>query len=133
MTEATEEWRPVVGYEGYYEVSDWGRVRSVTRWVLGRAGKYRLWRGRLLTLQLNPARGGCYQLRISKLGVPNTVKVHQLVMAAFVGPCPQGQEVLHWNDVATDNRLSNLRYGTRSDNLRDRYRNERLRGTANAA
>lgn len=50
-------------------------------------------------------------------------KVHRLVMEAFVGPCPEGLEVLHWDDNPANNHLSNLRYGTRSENVKDRVRN----------
>lgn len=42
--------------------------------------------------------------------------IHQIVLEAFCGPCPDGMEVLHGNGIRTDNRLSNLRYGTRSEN-----------------
>jgi hypothetical protein len=43
--------------------------------------------------------------------------VHRLVLLAFVGPCPAGHEVLHLNHQPADNRLENLRYGTRSENI----------------
>jgi hypothetical protein len=49
--------------------------------------------------------------------------VHVLVLTAFVGPCPDGNEALHFNDIPDDNRLSNLRWGTRSQNNHDAIRN----------
>jgi hypothetical protein len=49
--------------------------------------------------------------------------VHQLVLEAFVGPCPPGMECLHANDDATDNRLVNLRWGTHTENVQDCLRN----------
>lgn len=52
-------------------------------------------------------------------------RVHVLVALAFLGPCPQGMEVLHWDDDPMNKKLSNLRYGTRGDNLRDAVRNGR--------
>lgn len=53
------------------------------------------------------------------------MRVHVLVLEAFVGPRPPGMECLHSNDVGTDNRLSNLRWGTHSENLNDLVRNGR--------
>lgn len=52
----------------------------------------------------------------------NGKPVHQLVMQTFIGPTPDGSEVLHKNGDPTDNRLANLRYGTRTDNILDVYR-----------
>lgn len=53
--------------------------------------------------------------------------VHRLVLLAFVGPCPEEQEALHWNDVADDNWLENLRWGTSSENHADAARNGRIK------
>ncbi len=54
---------------------------------------------------------------------PESFMVHILMARAFVGPCPEGQEVRHLNDVKTDNRLENLCYGTPADNYADSIRN----------
>jgi hypothetical protein len=56
-------------------------------------------------------------------GRPKSVSVHRLVLLAFVGPCPDGLEGLHWDDDPANNRLSNLRWGTPGDNQRDCIRN----------
>ncbi len=116
-----ESWLPVVGYEGLYEVSDLGRVRSLSRnrrdgrgYLPGRVLRPGPQRRGYLTVSLTDA-DGCVRSR----------RVHQLVLGAFVGPRADGMEVLHNNDVPGDNRLVNLRYGTRSDNQRDIYRNGR--------
>jgi hypothetical protein len=61
-------------------------------------------------------------------------KVHRLVLEAFVGPCPRGLECRHRNDVGADNRLTNLVWGTRRENLLDRRstgRVWRMPGTSN--
>ena len=115
-----ENWKPVVGYEDAYEVSDLGRVRSLSRRV------------RLVTRQageitrsvperiLRPgsARSGHVSVAIGK---GNSRLVHQLVLEAFIGSRPEGFEVLHLNHDPADNRLVNLKYGTRSENLKMDY------------
>lgn len=101
-----EKWHPVVDWEQLYEVSDQGRVRSIRSGIV-----LRPWGKRYPTVSL--WRNGHRTARC----------VHHIVLDAFVGPRPHGLEVLHANDVKIDNRLSNLSYGTRSENLHDAVRN----------
>jgi hypothetical protein len=113
-------WLPVVGYEGKYEVSDDGRVRSLDRLARIRGGAYRPVSGRELKIQFRPPRG----YPVVTLGHSDKFYVHTLMLTAFVGPCPEGMEALHENDVADDNRWpGNLRWGTRSENKLDAVRN----------
>jgi hypothetical protein len=49
--------------------------------------------------------------------------IHRLILETFIGPCPEGMECCHKNDVPTDNRLENLRWDTRSNNVKDAFRN----------
>jgi hypothetical protein len=115
-----EIWRPVVGYEGHYEVSDLGNVRSLDREVMAvRNGKEVTWK--LKGKTLSPRRDSSGHLQVN-LGQGGDKSVHRLVMAAFVGPCPENLEVCHWNGIASDNRLENLRYDTRSANAQDAIR-----------
>lgn len=113
MTERDERWLPAVGYDGY-EVSDLGRVRSLDR-VLPCAGRMRRHHGKVLTPSVMP-KGGHLQVGV---GSNNRRYVHHLVMEAFVGPRPIGLEVRHRNGVPSDNRLSNLVYGTHIENAQD--------------
>lgn len=119
-----ERWKDIPGWEGYYEVSDWGRARSVDRIIIRSDGKTRRFRGK----NLNPCVHDCgYQqisLRRGEIRVPKAY-VHRLVMLAFVGPCPEGMEVCHNNDDPEDNRLANLRYGTHAENIGDIVRHHR--------
>src|SRR5699024_9639299 len=73
----------------------------------------------------NTAPDGRVSVNLFRDNIGYTRRVHRLVMEAFVGPCPEGMEVCHWNDNASDNRLSNLRYDTRSANTMDMIRNGR--------
>jgi len=116
----TEEWRPVVGYEGLYEVSDAGRVRSVDRYV-ERTGRPVRLRGVLMKLQRAQA-GGYWTVAMCQGGLQRTHTVHSLVMQAFVGPRPDGMEVRHLDGDPTNSRLSNLAYGVPSENALDRVR-----------
>jgi hypothetical protein len=103
-----EKWLPVVGYEGLYEVSDHGRVWSIRR-------------QQFLKPQFHPKNG---KLTVTLPGNPRQHKyIHHLVLEAFVGPCPAGKEACHFNDVGTDNKLTNLRWDTRSANKIDSVRN----------
>ena len=123
----TETWRPVVGFETLYEVSDQGRVRSLDHAsVRQRRDQYsgktlsyiRRHRGRML----RPGPSSSGHLSVA-LGRGNSRLVHALVLEAFVGPCPPGHECCHGDDVPANNLLGNLRWGTRSDNLHDAVRN----------
>lgn len=105
----TEEWRPVVGYEGFYEVSSLGQVRSLSRVDRSVVGWQRAYPARLLKLcPIEDARGGgSTRLRVTlcKNGTKRGFMVHKLVAATFLGEVPVGQETLHRNGDATDNRI----------------------------
>jgi len=111
-----EQWLPVVHFEGYYEVSNYGQIRSVapgqgrrTDRVLGD------WR----------TSHGYRQVELQVANKSSGFLVHRLVAEAFLGPCPFGKEVDHRDGDKENNLVSNLRYVTRSENML--ARNERLR------
>jgi hypothetical protein len=107
-----EEWRPVVGWEGDYEVSSFGRVWSCP------VGTPRT--GRILRPAINP--GGYPSVRLSRRGVHKTQPVHILVAAAFHGPRPEKAQIRHLDGQPTNNCVDNLRYGTASENVQDSLR-----------
>ena len=109
-------WWPVPGWEGFYEVSNRGRVRSLDRWVEGQ--RRRFWPGVELTPRMGS--GGYLSVTLHRAGDQWQVMVHRLVMLTFAGACPDGNEVAHENGIRTDNRLSNLRYTTRADSHNDK-------------
>jgi hypothetical protein len=103
-----EEWEDVVGYEGVYQVSDYGRVRRA-------APGPGTWPGRVL----KPGRAGRGYLTVdlSLDGRIERMYVHRLVAEAFFGPAPSPKhEVNHKNGVIDDNRVENLEWVTPSEN-----------------
>lgn len=106
-----EEWRPVVGYEGLYEVSNLGRVRSVTTKIPGKDGRTCARKGRILKHTI----GDYARVAPSKNGVPATKKVCRLVAEAFFGP-PLGRVVDHIDRNRLNDAASNLRWATVSEN-----------------
>jgi hypothetical protein len=101
-----ERWRDVVGYEGFYRVSDQGRVRS-----LHNSGRIR---------QLVRHRSGHLIVCLCRSGRRKTHRVHALVAEAFIGPRPQDMEVRHKDGDPSNNLLTNITYGTHGQNMQDR-------------
>lgn len=117
-TALPEAWRPVPGFEGFYEVSSCGRVRSVDRVVERSDGRRRRFPGVLLTPTLRL--DGRYSLPLCRDGQSTRVLVAALVLSAFDGPRPLGLVACHRNGKATDDRVENLRWDTQSSNNYDR-------------
>ena len=114
----TEEWRSVVGYEGAYEVSSLGRVRSMDR-VIFRAGTRKAHlRGQIRKLQKRKT--GHMTVPLWSHDVVEYAFVHRLVLEAFVGLRPEGLEGCHNDGDPTNNVPSNLRWDTHSSNVYDR-------------
>lgn len=107
----TEKWKPVHGYEGRYEVSDSGLVRSLST--------YRPTSGGVLTPWVQN-RGYRYVSLRDAFGERKTFAVHRLVLEAFVEPCPNGKQVAHGDGNPGNNRLENLRWSTAKENIADR-------------
>jgi hypothetical protein len=120
-----ERWLPVVGYEGCYEVSDHGRIRSVARVVERHYARGKPMRPLPVSTKIRrqfPSPKGYPSVSLSKRGVIKTKQVHALVLTAFVGVCPPGYEACHWDGDRTNPRLTNLRWGTGVDNAADMRR-----------
>lgn len=124
MSENTvEEWRDILGYEGSYQVSNLGRVRSLDRILQGPPGVQgypRSSMGRVLKLK-TVLPNGYIAAVLSCPGKGKTnVYVSHLVAAAFIGPRPPGLEVAHKDGKKPNNRVDNLRYCTPAENAADR-------------
>lgn len=118
----SEEWKAIPGYEGYYEVSNLGGVRSVTR-------KVPFWRGRQKTMRsqiISPRidRGGYVIVHLTKDGDRKSKKVHRLVASAFHSDYSDDLQVNHLNMDKLDNRHTNLEMTTNKKNNRHRISGE---------
>lgn len=111
--QTTEEWRPVVGWEGSYSVSNLGRVR---RERAGRSTRI----GRVLTPI--PHANGYQCVTLFDHGRQKTALIHTSIAAAFIGPRPPGLQINHKDGVKTNNAAENLEYCTSSENIRHSYR-----------
>lgn len=119
-----EEWRDVVGFEGYYQVSSMGRIFSAARIVMRKNGIEMTVAERFIKPRLN--HGGYWVVTMSRDGNPTHKQVHQLVALAFIGPCPDGMEVAHGDGDSLNNCDWNLRYDTPQGNADDRVKHGRL-------
>lgn len=112
---ADEEWRAIAGYDGWYEVSNWGRVRS---WrIRGAPGRRR---SEPLLRRCVTFGYGKVLVNLSRDGGASGRLVHRLVAEAFIGPIPDDKVVCHGDGDATNNRVENLRIDTRSANEADK-------------
>ena len=118
-----EEWRDVVGYEGLYQVSDQGRVKSLERKIPHWRGGERIQKERIL----KPIDDGRGYLRVDLYagGKRKRFKVHRLVCQAFHENPGNKPQVNHINEDKTDNRACNLEWSTRIENCNHGTRNER--------
>jgi len=108
-----ERWRPIPDYEGLYEVSDAGRVRSVPRTIPGRIkGTRRQWPGRLMTP--DRSKYGDLSVQLCREGTIRKRMVRDLVLEAFAPPVPvPRRHGRQRNGDRANNRLSNLEWGDR--------------------
>lgn len=101
-----EQWRPVVGYEGLYEVSNFGRIASL---------HYRHSNKRVEIRPFNQC--GYLRIRLAKDGVNKKMFVHQIVASAFIDNPLGFSEIDHINGIKDDNRVENLRWCTHMVNI----------------
>ena len=123
----SEEWRPIEGYEGLYEVSSYGRVRSLDRYVKTCYEAYKLHKGKILS----PAKdkNGYLKVHLCCNGKHNIIRVHRLVCKAFIPNPDNLPEVNHKDEDKTNNSVDNLEWCDRSYNISYGTRTERQKKT----
>ena len=115
-----EKWLPVTGFEGRYEVSSYGRVRSLDRIVLSKknAGFHLSLKGRILSQSVknDRSKSNYFVVGIWDDGKQLLRQVHRLVCEAFHGPCPDGMQCAHLNGDSECNAPENLAWVTPKEN-----------------
>ncbi len=112
-------WKDVVGYEGYYQISNYGDIKSLDRWAEGHKYPTRI-KGRMLSKVLD---GPYYRVGLRKNGKSTKHRIHKLVMDAFGPPCPGvygnrrgNYQIDHYDDDKLNNRSDNLQWLLHADN-----------------
>ena len=116
----TEAWRPIPGYEGIYEVSSLGRVRSLDRVIIRKDGQRRFYRGVMITGAVKP--DGYRMIHLSVNRQCASFNLHRIVALLFVDNPDDLPEVNHKNGDKLDNRAENLEWTTRGLNILHAYR-----------
>lgn len=124
MSIVDEIWKDVVGFEGYYQVSNLGRVRSLDRYIehsgVGKGSGRHFCKGCILKPRI--ARHGYYQLTLRKPSVKTTFTIHLLVAPAFLGDRPNGFHVNHIDGNKLNNCADNLEYCSPKDNTHHAFK-----------
>ena len=109
-----EEWKPITNYEEHYSVSSLGNVPREKGGIgLCTAGRI---------LKPKKIGNGYLGVNLCKNGSEKCFRIHRLVAREFLGECPPGKEVNHIQGDKHNNRLSNLEYLTKSENVRHSYK-----------
>ena len=109
-----EIWKDIPNYEGIYQVSNLGRVKSLERFRKGKNDSLASVKEKIFKPQIDHR--GYYRVELWKQSIGKRYKVHRLVWEAFNGSIPEGLQVNHINEIKTDNRLENLNLMTPKEN-----------------
>ncbi|MFA6031800.1 MAG: NUMOD4 motif-containing HNH endonuclease [Myxococcota bacterium] len=121
LEQSVERWLPIPGWEGAYEISTHGRIKSLPRAVpfysaCARVQTVRRVAGSILKWHTQ-AKDGYPRIALCRDGREEKWLIHRLVALTFLGPCPFGQDVAHLDGIKNNPRLDNLCYATRSENM----------------
>lgn len=121
-----EEWKELLGYEGIYLISSYGRIKSISRQVDIGKGKLRWYFGR--DMRLSPNTKGYLQIvLVNRKGIRKTDRVHRLVAKTFI-PNPDNKSFINHKDLnKKNNYYCNLEWCTHQENLEHAWRNGKLR------
>lgn len=115
FTSLIETWKDIKGYENYYQVSSFGRVRSVDRFVEGKPGVTRLRKSQIISLKKSNT--GYFSVGLCKDKIKKYFTVHRLVAEAFISNEKEKLTVNHIDGVKDNNNVSNLEWATHSEQM----------------
>ena len=115
-----EIWKDILGYENKYQVSDLGRVKGLDRVVKTKNGRTQYKKGTILKNKMGT--NGYYYVCLYKNNKQKTFMIHSLVALNFIGDRPYKNDICHINGNRLDNKVTNLKYDTRTENFNDMYR-----------
>lgn len=112
-------WRDLPGFEGFYQAGEEGEIKSVDRIIRTSRGTLRSVKGVVLVQSVS--KSGRLQVTLSRSGKKYPLLVHKLIARTFLEPKPSPKhEICHSDGNCLNNKVTNLRWGTRSDNMQDR-------------
>lgn len=118
-----ERWRDVFGYEGYYRVSDLGRIKSLDRMVKHPRGVQMLRKGVMLKVHRKSKKSIYAVVSLNKKSVNHCRTLHRVVAETFIPNPDNKPEINHKNGNKKDNRSGNLEWATRSENTIHAFQN----------
>ena len=121
-----EIWKDIKGYEGLYQISNYGRVKSLIRHIINKNGRNITKKEKIMKLTYD--RDGYLLVGLNKDKKQTQFRVHRLVLINFVNNVENKPETNHLNSIRDDNRLINLQWCTRSENSRHSYRQGNNKG-----
>ncbi len=118
-----ELWKDIKGFEGKYQVSNLGRVKSIKRTIINKRGRKQSFKEKIK--RPDYSQNGYERVGLYRKDRMKHYRVAKLVYEAFVGPIPEGMEIDHCNGDNTDNRLCNIRAVSHRDNCNNPITRER--------
>jgi len=117
-----EIWKDIPDYEGYYQASDWGRIKNIKKSKMTGIRKNKI-------LKSYHCKDGRVIICLCKNNIKKTIFIHQLILKTFIGPCPEGMVSCHHPDPSqSNNHIDNLRWDTRKANEADKIKQGRKHG-----
>lgn len=109
-----EIWKDIIGYEGLYQISSLGRVRSLDKTIITKHGHKRTFKGQIIKPNIS---AGYYSVNLHHKGKAKTIRIHRLLAIAFLEGYKPGLVVNHKDENPLNNDLSNLEWCTQKYNV----------------
>ena len=119
----TEEWKDIIGYEGLYQVSNLGRVKSMNRVIYYSDGRKFNYYSQILKVNINKRNYNNNIVHLYKNGIRKAIPVHRLVATSFIVNNDNLPEVNHIDGNRNNNKVENLEWSSRKDNMKHAFDN----------